>query len=149
MNEKKWIQCKDCGVMYPADHKHECDIKVLHGYQMGKADAVESRRMNVCNKCKWCYWYCQSVDLANKCDGDTQTCADFIKVLSRGKRTEANKSFNEAYAKGRADAYAEVDNLIAEMQESAEAQMRFVHAEICEIIRERIKESKDDTQRID
>lgn len=46
---------------------------------------------------------------------------------------------SDAYDLGKAEAYAEVDNLIAEMAEIAESQMMFRHAEICELIRERIK----------
>lgn len=40
MNEITLIKCKDCGVMYPADKKHECDIKVLHGYRIGRSDTI-------------------------------------------------------------------------------------------------------------
>ena len=54
----------------------------------------------------------------------------------------AEKQLAEHEAKVRADAYAKIDELIAKMQESAESQMMFKHAEICELIREGIKEQK-------
>lgn len=57
---------------------------------------------------------------------------------------DRENAYSCGYELGKAEAYAEVDNLIAEMTEIAESQMMFRHAEICELIRERIKVNKND-----
>lgn len=42
MAEITLVKCKNCGVLHPADAKHECDIRVLHGYELGFIDGVKT-----------------------------------------------------------------------------------------------------------
>lgn len=73
---------------------------------------------------------------------------DIVDDLTNDCIYDLHKMLVKIYNKGRADVIEEIDNLIAEMTEIAESQMMFRHAEICELIRERIKVNMDDSKRI-